>query len=120
MDAECNRRAAGYGVAVSGWCWGARHNAICDVATKGVGNINRFHTRTADKGTTFAEETSTAKALKAKEFFMAIDQGHAVADELSSDVLMRREPVFHNDPMLRQSRGTDNQVRRPPALDNVV
>ena len=46
---------------------------------------------------------------------MALDQGHAVADELSSDVMMRREPMYQSDPLARrQSRGLDNQVRRPP------
>jgi len=47
---------------------------------------------------------------------MALDQGHAVADELSSDVLMRREPMYRDDPLARrQAKGLDNQVRRPPA-----
>src|SRR4051812_29706060 len=50
-----------------------------------------------------------------RSFFMAIEQGHAVADELSTDVPMRREPMFRNDPMLRQSSVVDNQVRRPPS-----
>jgi len=50
-----------------------------------------------------------------KELIMALDHGHAVADELSSDVLMRREPMYQSDPLARrQAKGMDNQVRRPP------
>src|SRR4051812_44926289 len=46
---------------------------------------------------------------------MALEQGHAVADELSADVPMRRQPMYQEDPMLSpRSRGFDNQVRRPP------
>src|SRR4051794_35658438 len=47
---------------------------------------------------------------------MAVDQGHAVADQLSSDVPMRREPMLRKDSLAEPwMRSVDNQVRRPPA-----
>src|SRR3954462_2148367 len=46
---------------------------------------------------------------------MSVEQGHAVADELSADVPMRREALYQNDPLMSpRSRGIDSQVRRPP------
>ena len=45
-----------------------------------------------------------------------VAQGHAVADELSADTMMRREPLALGDPVgVRR----DSQVRRPPSSNGL-
>jgi hypothetical protein len=47
---------------------------------------------------------------------MAIDQGHAVADELSADPISRREPLVRRDPFIAEQvpARRDSQIRRAP------
>jgi len=48
---------------------------------------------------------------------MAIEEGHAVADELSADPIIRREPMVREDPFLASQLPVrrDSQIRRAPS-----
>src|SRR5689334_20283225 len=47
---------------------------------------------------------------------MIAEPGHAVADELSADPIVRREPLARRDPYIQEvSARRDSQIRRPPS-----